>query len=172
VNLDRRPPVPILLSSAHLVSSTQRATDNTLTSIQAMDYSPMDSQSSSFVVSSQLQPRVFSHKRRRNGAFTAVVQPEGEYDFVFSSVCESCCTTSGESSSDESDSTFEVEDEVEEEEALVAAKRRRRADLDGLKKSVRHMEAQVVDASAQLRDLAALVAQVVARRQLQKQLLV
>ncbi|KAG3051188.1 hypothetical protein PI125_g26329 [Phytophthora idaei] len=132
----------------------------------------MDSQSSSFAVSPALQPRVLSHKRRRNGAFTAASSPvklEEECDVGQSSTSESCCTTSGESSSDESDSSYEVEEDIEEEEeALVAAKRRRRADLDGLKKSVRHMEAQVVDASVQLRDLAALVAQVVARCQHQQ----
>ncbi|KAG2783426.1 hypothetical protein PC129_g24257 [Phytophthora cactorum] len=139
-----------------------------------MHYCPMDSQSSSFAVSPALQPRVLSHKRRRNGAFTAASSPvklEEECDVGQSSASESCCTTSGESSSDESDSSYEVEEDIEEEEeeeALVAAKRRRRADLDGLKKSVRHMEAQVVDASVQLRDLAALVAQVVARRQHQQ----
>ncbi|KAL3665105.1 hypothetical protein V7S43_009737 [Phytophthora oleae] len=120
----------------------------------------MDSQSSS--MSATVEPRVLSHKRRRNGAFKL---KESSGDF---SAAESCCTTSGESSSDESDSGFEVEDFVEEE-AQAAAKRRRRADLDGLQKSVRQMEAQVVDASAQLRDLAALVAQVVARRQQQSQ---
>ncbi|KAF1782571.1 hypothetical protein GQ600_10993 [Phytophthora cactorum] len=98
-----------------------------------MHYCPMDSQSSSFAVSPALQPRVLSHKRRRNGAFTAASSPvklEEECDV-------------GESSSDESDSSYEVEEDIEEEEeeeALVAAKRRRRADLDGLKKSVRHME--------------------------------
>ncbi|KAG3122266.1 hypothetical protein PI124_g24144 [Phytophthora idaei] len=137
-----------------------------------MHYCPMDSQSSSFAVSPALQPRVLSHKRRRNGAFTAASSPvklEEECDVGQSSTSESCCTTSGESSSDESDSSYEVEEDIEEEEeALVAAKRRRRADLDGLKKSVRHMEAQVVDASVQLRDLAALVAQVVARCQHQQ----
>ncbi|KAF4148404.1 hypothetical protein GN958_ATG02405 [Phytophthora infestans] len=125
----------------------------------------MDSQSSSLIVSPKARPRVFSYKRRRNGAFIAAVKSEDGCDFGLRSAGESWCTTSGESSSDENDSSFEV---VEEEEAMVAAKRRRRADLEGLKKSVRHMEAQVVDASAQLKDLAALVAQVIARRQQQQ----
>ncbi|KAF4032040.1 hypothetical protein GN244_ATG16088 [Phytophthora infestans] len=125
----------------------------------------MDSQSSSLIVSPKARPRVFSYKRRRNGALIAAVKSEDGCDFGLRSAGESWCTTSGESSSDENDSSFEV---VEEEEAMVAAKRRRRADLEGLKKSVRHMEAQVVDASAQLKDLAALVAQVIARRQQQQ----
>ncbi|KAK1942232.1 hypothetical protein P3T76_006554 [Phytophthora citrophthora] len=121
----------------------------------------MDSQSSS--MSATVEPRVFSHKRRRNGTFK-LEESTGDLS--------GCCTTSGESSSDESDSGVEVEDfaeDEEEEEAQAAAKRRRRAELDGLKKSVREMEAQVVNASAQLRDLAALVAQVVAQRQQQSQ---
>ncbi|KAF4150235.1 hypothetical protein GN958_ATG00558 [Phytophthora infestans] len=134
-----------------------------------MHYFPMDSQSSSLIVSPKARPRVFSYKRRRNGALIAAVKSEDGCDFGLRSAGESWCTTSGESSSDENDSSFEVEEDlVEEEEAMVAAKRRRRADLEGLKKSVRHMEAQVVDASAQLKDLAALVAQVIARRQQQQ----
>ena len=119
--------------------------------------------------SSNVQPRILSHKRRRTVTPTPCAQLPHE-----DSATESCsCTTSGESSSDESDEDegSSLDEEVEEEEDddadLVAAKRRRRADLDGLKKSVRRMEAQVVGASAQLKDLAALVAQVVAQRQLQ-----
>ena len=114
-------------------------------------------------------PRVLSHKRRRatSPVYCAKLLAED-------SASESCsCSTSGESSSDESDEAgSELDEGVEEDdddddEGLVAAKRRRRADLDGLKKSVRRMEAQVVGASAQLKDLAALVAQVVAQRQLE-----
>eukprot|EP00644_Phytophthora_capsici_P016706 jgi/Phyca11/536096/estExt2_fgenesh1_pg.C_PHYCAscaffold_470058 len=116
----------------------------------------MDSLSSS--MSATVEPRVFSHKRRRNGALKL---EENTCDL------SGCCTTSGESSSDESDSGFEVEDLVEEEEEEAVAKRRRREELDGLKKSLQQMEAQVVDASAQLKDLAALVARVVAQRQQQ-----
>ncbi|KAG7391134.1 hypothetical protein PHYPSEUDO_005901 [Phytophthora pseudosyringae] len=110
-----------------------------------------------------VMPRALGHKRRRDGAVAAASPVEKPEDACAG---ENCGATSGESSSDESDSSAEFEeDDGVEEEALAAAKRRRRADLDGLKQSVRHMEAQVVDASAQLRDLAALVAQVVARRQ-------
>ncbi|OWZ18169.1 hypothetical protein PHMEG_0007784 [Phytophthora megakarya] len=124
------------------------------------------SQTSSAPVSAS-QPRVLGHKRRRDGVITASpLKPEEETDACLSNV-ESCCTTSGESSSDESD--VEEVEEVEEEEMLAAAKRRRQ-DLDDIEKSVRRMEAQVVDASAQLRDLAALVALVVAQRQQQTQL--
>ncbi|CEG39410.1 uncharacterized protein PHALS_09659 [Plasmopara halstedii] len=107
--------------------------------------------------------RVLSHKRRRNGDF-ALPKPEDEYK-TSQSLTESSCTTSGESSSEESDSCYESEDNFEEEVTQLAAKRRRRADLDELQKSVRLMEAHVVDASAQLKDLAALVAVVVAQRQ-------
>uniref|UniRef100_A0AAV1UCV7 Uncharacterized protein n=1 Tax=Peronospora matthiolae TaxID=2874970 RepID=A0AAV1UCV7_9STRA len=119
--------------------------------------------------SSNVQPRILSHKRRRTVTPTPCCQLPHEDSAQ--SATESCsCTTSGESSGDESDEgSSSLDEEVEEEEDadLVAAKRRRRADLDGLKKSVRRMEAQVVGASAQLKDLAALVAQVVAQRQLQ-----
>ncbi|KAH7461390.1 hypothetical protein PRIC2_012579 [Phytophthora ramorum] len=107
-----------------------------------------------------------SHKRRRSDPRSASCAVKDDD----CSTAESCCTTSGESSGDESDSFDELELAAEEEEAATPAKRRRRADLDGLKKSVRRIEAQVVDASAQLRDLAALVAQVVAERQQQQQL--
>ncbi|KAE8972308.1 hypothetical protein PR003_g13138 [Phytophthora rubi] len=127
-----------------------------------MHYTPVDSQSPAFASMQPQKPRVLGHKRRRSDASSSCTTK-------FDSTSSSCCTTSGESSGDESDS-FELGLEVEEEEAQADAKRRRRAELDGLKKSVRRMEAQVVDASAQLRDLAALVAQVVARRQQQQQL--
>ncbi|GMF40939.1 unnamed protein product [Phytophthora fragariaefolia] len=128
-----------------------------------MQYHTVDEQSQAgpaFAVVQTQHPR--GHKRRRSNTIGSPAS-----DACSSSAgVESCCSTSGESSADESDS-FETEVEVdeEEEEALAAAKRRRRADLDKLKKSVRLMEAQVVDASAQLRDLAALVAQAMAQRQ-------
>ncbi|CAI5736822.1 unnamed protein product [Peronospora destructor] len=135
-----------------------------------MHCSPMNIPSSttpSSNVASLTQPRVFSHKRRRSATFAHSEKQQDEDNT--NSATESCCTTSGESSGDESDdNSLEELIDDEEEETLVAAKRRRRADLDGLKKSVRCMEAQVVNASAQLKDLAAVVAQVVARRQLQQ----
>ncbi|CAH0517391.1 unnamed protein product [Peronospora belbahrii] len=131
----------------------------------------MDNQSNAIPSSSAVtptQPRVVSHKRRRSVTYGSAARKQQDEDNI-NSATESCCTTSGESSGDESDDcSFEALVADEEEETLVAAKRRRRADLDGLKKSVRRMEAQVVDASAQLRDLAAFVAQVVARRQRQQ----
>ncbi|KAI9908889.1 hypothetical protein PsorP6_014556 [Peronosclerospora sorghi] len=128
------------------------------TYLKTMPNCPKDALSSatpSSSVESVAPPRVLGHKRRRS-----VSSRHSTKDCA----SESCCTTSGESSGDESEgSTF---DEVVEDED-VAAKRRRRADLNKLKKSVRRMEAQVVDATAQLKDLAELVAHVVARRQQQ-----
>ncbi|RQM17086.1 hypothetical protein KXD40_008245 [Peronospora effusa] len=136
-----------------------------------MHSSSMNIQSSTIPssnVPSLMQLRGFSHKRRRSATFAHFEKQQDE-----DNTTESCCTTSGESSGDESDDNsleelIDEEEEEEEEETLVAVKRRRRADLDGLKKSVRRMEAQVVNASAQLKDLAAVVAQVAARRQHQQ----
>ncbi|CAI5707777.1 unnamed protein product [Peronospora effusa] len=137
-----------------------------------MHSSSMNIQSSTIPssnVPSLMQLHGFSHKRRRSATFAHFEKQQDE-----DNTTESCCTTSGESSGDESDDNSleelidEEEEEEEEEETLVAVKRRRRADLDGLKKSVRRMEAQVVNASAQLKDLAAVVAQVAARRQHQQ----
>jgi hypothetical protein len=129
----------------------------------------MESQSSAARFSTPIAtPTRTSHKRRRS-AMTSSAQPKDTTTSCSFSATESCCTTSGESSGDESDDTAFELDELEEEQ-MQEAKRRRRADLDGIKKSMRQMEAQVVEASAQLRDLAAMVAQVVARRQRQLQL--
>ncbi|RLN20578.1 hypothetical protein BBI17_005655 [Phytophthora kernoviae] len=117
--------------------------------------------------------QVRSLKRRRGQVSISTASALSAADTAAEQVADSSLesgTTSGESSDESSDdgsnsSSYEEEEAEDEEEVMAAAKRRRRADLDGLKKSVRRMEAQVVDASAQLRDLRALVAQVVARRQ-------
>ena len=147
--------------------------------IATMHCSPRNVESSTTLSSNGLSathPRGSGHKRQRSATF-ARFEKQPDDDHNTHSTSESCCTTSGESSGDESDESSVEElidgeqdddEEEEEEETVVATKRRRRADLDGLKKSVRRMEAQVVAASAQLKDLAAVVAQVAARRRLQQ----
>ncbi|TDH73760.1 hypothetical protein CCR75_003648 [Bremia lactucae] len=100
---------------------------------------------------------VLGHKRRRT-AEVASMKSEDACDYNLN---ESGCATSGESSGDESDCCYELDDDCYlEDENFVAPKRRR--DLDYMTKSVRLMKAQVDNASAQLKELAALVAVVAA----------